>query len=592
MQRELKYPIVLFFIILFAKFSYVIIESYYNYHVLITTTSADITKKAMDELNQNGHLISASGITLLLIPFVFLLVKRKPKRYIYKFMAISVMILFTLSYNLLNVAVDKIVQYNKGKRYEAFYVNVFKYGLLNRIFSYDSFVNIDKNITISDRMLLTNTFLLLHADEDLIDKLKQRGKEKVVDIYISKYLKDDYEKKYNSLKNASEDISKLWDSFNKSRKELKTKLDDVNGEKKIKSAHKDMINSLKANFGKYKEYDKLVAKKTNPRFVADIKVQLQKYFRYRRFKRAQNMYESRMQKEFGHYIEPYRWRGKGFKVTDKRVRTVILEEIDKKVKNELIKKLPRNMDAQDFADNMRVKIEFAKELKKKGVLVPLDFDFSYTLFKKYYELSVADKINGATKKFYKELEKKIGKNDMRLDFTWSDFVYSDYIKNNLQKNVKYMDKKDFANILKIIKSKDLGNFKKLIYLPKVIDKVDRMIYSKKDFEDGEKASEYGDEAIKLLYIPPFALSVSILALLLNSITVIGMVLEYKNISKFKIVLTKVALFMVIVTAPFVLQYSSFNNELIKQASTPQIENYLDFLNWISFYETINYYIHK
>jgi len=40
------------------------------------------------------------------------------------------------TYNLLNYAIDSIVESNKEKRHDAYYVNIFKYGILNNIFAY------------------------------------------------------------------------------------------------------------------------------------------------------------------------------------------------------------------------------------------------------------------------------------------------------------------------------------------------------------------------------------------------------------------------------------------------------------------------
>src|SRR5690606_35894174 len=141
-------------------------------HVLYTTTSAELSKETIEELNINGHRISAIGITLLLLPFLYFIVKRLQKIKMILALFVLSVLTYTLSYQSLNIIVEKIVDINKEHRHDAYYVNIFKYGILNNIFAYDSFIQNQKiqndTLDVNDRILLTNTFLLLYADKELI----------------------------------------------------------------------------------------------------------------------------------------------------------------------------------------------------------------------------------------------------------------------------------------------------------------------------------------------------------------------------------------------------------------------------------------
>jgi len=119
-----------------------------------------------------------------------------------------------------------------------------------------------------------------------------------------------------------------------------------------------------------------------------------------------------------------------------------------------------------------------------------------------------------------------------------------------------------------------------------------MMYKEKDFVDDAKAADIGDESIKLLYIPPFALAVSIMALLLNIVTVVGMILHYVKVPNIGVNLAKIMLVSIIVFTPTMSNHNSFENKLIQKVSNPEIQTYLDFLNGISYYESINYSLHK
>ena len=134
MNNNLKYPLYLFIALIVAKFGYIIVESFYNYHVLVTTTNAELNKDVIEELNRNGHRISSIGITLLLIPFFYLVVKKFSHNIIYSTIAITTIATYFFTYNMLNHTIDYIVESNKEKRHDAYYVNIFKYGILNNIF--------------------------------------------------------------------------------------------------------------------------------------------------------------------------------------------------------------------------------------------------------------------------------------------------------------------------------------------------------------------------------------------------------------------------------------------------------------------------
>ncbi|MFA5455954.1 MAG: hypothetical protein WC272_11630 [Sulfurimonas sp.] len=514
----LKLPLFLFVAVLIAKIGYVIVESFYNYYVFITTTSANLTQESVEQLNQNGHIISAFGITLLLIPVVFFFIRRFLNKYLYVSILLSSVIIYAAAYSSLEYAIEKIVELNKEKRHDAYYVNVFKYGVLNNIFAYDSFVDsakvLNNTLDVNDRILFTNTFLLLHADEALITKLKERGKEKVSELYVEMYKKEDYESKFREFEKASKEVADAWNEFNDKRKELRNgiaKLNELTSENGVKKAHADFIDNLQS---KYKEYQKgwqsvenKIAEATTPPELSDSKERLQKYFRYQDYDEAKQKYKKSMNDQFGHYIEPKRWLDSSGDVTEAQIKKVVTEEIVKKASSSI--NIERGLSPKEFLNHVDVKIQISNELKKNGIIIPYEFDYSLTSFKRYYVVPFIKKHNQAESDFYKKLEEKIGKNDLKLNMEWESFVKSRYIREQINTKLKDLSEADQEKIIKAIISKDLGNFKKMIYMPKVIDQVNEMLYSPKDFEDGGKAAKSGDDAIKLLYRECSAFRVSI-----------------------------------------------------------------------------------
>lgn len=599
-SKHLKYPLFLFLALFFAKIGYVVIESYYNYHVLLTTTNPELSREAIEELNLNGHRISSVGITFLLIPFFYLLVKRFSKVVMYSTILIFSVVSYIGVYHSLNIAVDKIVEANKDKRYDAYYVNIFKYGVLNNLFEYDSFIDNEKvvndTIDVNDRILLTNTFLLLYADSELIEKLKERGKERIADYYIAYYKQDDYEKSFAVFKAAAEEIKTSFNKFEDAKKELKKELTAHNikvDEQEIRAKHTEMMKELKVKYLEYVDawdgfniqyneaihFDKL----------ENYREKLQKYFKYRSHEKAKRQYAQMMKENFGHYVQPEKWLNYEDEVTHKQIKKVIYEEMLITAK-ERSNGLPKGLDGKAFSFHPNVKIQVAEELKKSNILIPKDFDYTYQQFRKYYKIATSKGLSDAYRQFYSKLKQRIGDNDLKLSDDWSAFVNSNYIRKKIEEKIH---QGNVDTVVRAIESTDLSNFKTMIYMPEVLKEVQKIMYSRDDFLDGEKAEQIGNDAIKLLYIPPFALFVSLVALLLNIITIIGMNFSLLGKTGTRIgTIVKSALFVLIIIMPSLVEHQGFdNNQLIQKVSNTDLDKYLQALNWMSYYEQINAGLH-
>ncbi len=292
---------------------------------------------------------------------------------------------------------------------------------------------------------------------------------------------------------------------------------------------------------------------------------------------------------FGHYIKPSEWLYNG-ELSDLSIKRCIRKQMLNSVGND-IKTIPEGLDKDEFLDTTLVRIKTAKKFKTKGILIPKDFDYSYKQLKYFYDKAFSIEIQDTINDFDKKLEEKIGKNDLSIDISWHNFVYSNYIKEQIKSSIS-MDKVNIDDILKVIESKDLNNFKEFLYMPKALKEVEKNMFTREQFKNDKKAIAYGDDAIRLLYVPPFALGVSILALLLNSVTVFGMILEFLRLfSSKKILVIKSSLIIIIILLPFIFGYNGFDNPFIHSIKNEDINNYISFLNWLGFYENLNSLFH-
>ena len=594
---KIKYPIYLFLGILLVKLGYIVVESYYNYHVLTVTTNASLTKEMIESLNINGHRISAIGITLLIFPFLYFLSRTIFKKNKYLILIILSIGTYLLAFSSLNMIVETIVKENKDKRHDAYYVNVFKYGILNNIFVYDSFVDSKKiqnnMMDVNDRILLANTFLLLHADEKLISKLKDRGREKVADLYIDKNLKEDYALKSEQFIKASEEISLLWNEINKNKLKIKNALEKLDDEQ-MQEAYETFTTSLKKAYYNYKkgweDVNKKIAYETTNDKLYAIKKDLRKYFRYERFPRVRERYRQAMFDNFGHFLDPVEWKDNDDKVTSDRIKYVIKREILQKVDRRLTN-VPYGLDIWAFMYHYETRYNVMKKLKENDIHVPYDFNYSLDEFAQYFKVMSVKKHHLAYDKFYTKLDDELGVNDIKLSMDYKEFIYSKYIYQEIQNKLQGMEEKDIQNILKALHSKDLANFRQMVYLPKISKKVEAMDFVEEDFQNCGSASCYGDNAIKLLYIPPFALSISMIALLLNIITVFGMIFRLVNLPNFISDTLKISLVVSILLVPLYYKEQTIKKELLNQ-TTMEARVYLNFLAWISYYEKQNSLLHE
>ena len=131
-KKIFNYPIYLLLLIIISKILYLIAESIYNTIVLDVGVIETPTKEIYDNLEVLGHNITSIGVTLLLFPLVYWIFSKFIKREVFRFFyTLSVSFLIYLSvYTSLDYAIDYIVQKNKDQRYEAYYLNILKNGII------------------------------------------------------------------------------------------------------------------------------------------------------------------------------------------------------------------------------------------------------------------------------------------------------------------------------------------------------------------------------------------------------------------------------------------------------------------------------
>lgn len=573
---------------------------YYNGHLIDVVTSTDVSVEDFENIETMGHRVSAIGITLLLTPVFYLLIKKffNLSAILMTVTTLSFMLVSFLGFQaLLVMAMDKIIEQNKDKRYSSYYVSAFKYGLLNQHMGYETFIPKErlKNLNIEDKIMISNMFLLTLVDESLTDKLIKNGSNVFVDMFIRQYNMDDFTESKRVFTTKLQAIVNLYNSYIDNSKNINLKFNKLYNQELINAQYQDFETKIR---GQYKEYNNAVIKYKNSRVPSNEKVQqtksqLDRYFKYSKLERAQQQYKESMHRNFGKYIEPERWLPKNKKYpTNDSVRNLLIEEADKKW-HDTSGGLSSNLSQLEFYKHPITKNKVIKELHKKGLLVNKDFNYSKQQYVDAYTKKINTELKKAKNELLNELEKKSGK---RFVFGLNYTQFIEYFKQDLTKE----HGKKYGNILfSMIKNQNTDNFYNDFYRPYFKEKELSQYLLTKDELDSKEHKQKGDDAIKHLYIPPFAIGMSILAGMLNFVSLIAtfvfLLVPMTNFSMRFQIITKTTFKAIIISFLIYYPYSiSQKRDVLKpylmlNDSVDAIgPNYIKFISWLMVVEKYNY----
>ena len=175
---------------------------------------------------------------------------------------------------------------------------------------------------------------------------------------------------------------------------------------------------------------------------------------------------------------------------------------------------------------------------------------------------------------------------------WNEFLASSFLKNMIKEKLNVSKNEDILRIAKVLNTENNykeESFKNNIYIPKLEenDEIKKHLYAKEAFYSDEEAIKYGNDSIKLLYVPIFALIVSVISFLLNLVSVISILLgKLLKLNLVKRVGINIVLLIGVISLPLFNNSSILDNNVIKTAMNNDLSFYVNFLNWVSYYEKL------
>lgn len=581
-----------------AKLIYLGFESYYNGFVIDVVTSAHVDQELLQKLENFGNRISSVGLTLLLIP-VYYLIAKKYFGFHSGVMIILILVLSLSSYFAihkgLNRAVFEIVKQNKDKRYESYYIELFKYGMLTGKLGYSSFIpkeNLD-NLSIYDKVMISNLFLLTQIDKELIKKFVTRGKESFFDIYIHKYFQTDYNEARYRFEDMALRIQEEWDLYSDGISQINKKFSSIDSQEKLDAKYAAFTKGIKRDYTKYRinvrQYTNIL--NANLSQSQQLNRDLITYFDKGASIVHKKEYENIMQKYFGKDIDPNRWcEGKVCPVT-RRVTEVIEEETFSQWNKEH-EGLPLNLSQKQYFKHPFVHEKIIARLRKEGISVKNSFNYSKQEYIAGYMKTVDAQFQKQKQILQNEFASKTGIKGVNLSLSFAQFA-SKYKQEIM---FLYKEPKHGELMYQMILEGDLTGFYERLYKPMLREKYyDQAFPEEKDFEI--KLAEYGDTAIKMLYIPPFAIFMSLVAGLLNFVSVIVLImfLAFHKNSGIGLFAAKTAAKLIIFAMLIYIPYAIGQKKdvlapysVLESFKGSAYDPYMKTLNWLLVVESFNY----
>ena len=593
-------PHFLLFVVI-SKVVYLLVEWYYNIHLIDTITTAKITKEMLTSIESLGHTVSSVGLTLLVTPLFYLAVRmlfKQIKRIPMAVVTVSFMIISYFSFHsALTSLMDRIIDNNKDKRYTSYYISAFKYGMLNGAMGYETFIPKErlKNPTITDKVILSNMFLLNYIDENLTQRMIDKGSDSFVDIFIAQYGEKEYIEAKEKFEEKATSIVDAYNRYIEESKHINDAFEKVDKKEIVEAEYNNLINNL---YVKYDDYEKAVIKYETKRDLSDSDLErhyndLSKYFRYQSYDNAKRKYRSKMNQLFGHYIKPNRWCDGNECPSYDAIERVVAQESLKKWYRKM-GKIPPTLGQRAFFKHPTVRGKIVSTLHSKGLYVSKKFNYSKKSFYRAYQKKVDREFKKAKREFLKSFSNETGKK-VTFGLSYSQFV--SLFKSDIYKEYG----KKYGKVLySLLKKKDTNSFYESFYRPYFKENyLSGYILSKEELNMPEH-SERADQAIKHLYVPPFAIGMSLIAGILNLVSLVGIVLFYfinmKRLSvpmqlgvKFTV---KTVLLIAIVLYPYLSMKEKNVLETYKALEYIQddskAKNYLKILEWVIIFEKVIY----
>ena len=610
-KKEFKFSTIFILVLILLKLTYLYFEIDYNGSLINLSTKYDIAEKELKDLEKYGHTLSSIGLTLLFLSFLYFFINifTKNKIIIFLFLAVTSAIIYLSIFQGLTALIEHIVKENRDKRFSSYYATNLKYKMLNKEMGYSSFIPKDRlgNLSLEDKVIISNLFLLLMHDETLVDRIFDKKNELTESFLLeqkNEKMESSYKEAENKFNNKVKKINEAFDKYVEETKKVNTIIKNIDVKKSdIKKDYEDLkMNMFPKAYKQYTDqvnsFYKKVDLEVSPEKVNVHYNDLLKYFKNQKYSKAKKSYDKAMIKNFGYVIDPNAWCKDGYCPNKSKIIEVIKAEAFKKWDKESI--YPIDLTQRDFFLHKETKRKIVNEINQKfGFDLKYDFNYSFDSFEKAYLRKIEKEQKNVQNKFENALDNSFGK-DIKAGLSYKEFAQT--WKPEI---IKEYGEKYGEILFKMIENKNTEGFYSEFYEPYFNEHhASKFIISKEDLTNNKEYEEKGDASIKSMYVIPFAISMSLIASVLNIIDVIGFIILLLTrviklealYNKFVEPILKICLYLFVFIYPY---YIGKTNNVLKdykilnkKHESDIINAYTEFLNWILVVEGFSYKLYE
>ena len=610
-KKEFKFSTIFILVLILLKLTYLYFEIDYNGSLINLSTKYDIAEKELKDLEKYGHTLSSIGLTLLFLSFLYFFINifTKNKIIIFLFLAVTSAIIYLSIFQGLTALIEHIVKENRDKRFSSYYATNLKYKMLNKEMGYSSFIPKDRlgNLSLEDKVIISNLFLLLMHDETLVDRIFDKKNELTESFLLeqkNEKMESSYKEAENKFNNKVKKINEAFDKYVEETKKVNTIIKNIDVKKSdIKKDYEDLkMNMFPKAYKQYTDqvnsFYKKVDLEVSPEKVNVHYNDLLKYFKNQKYSKAKKSYDKAMIKNFGYVIDPNAWCKDGYCPNKSKIIEVIKAEAFKKWDKESI--YPIDLTQRDFFLHKETKRKIVNEINQKfGFDLKYDFNYSFDSFEKAYLRKIEKEQKNVHNKFENALDSNFGK-DIKVGLSYKEFIQTWKPEVINEYGEKYGE-----ILFKMIEDKNTEGFYSEFYEPYFNEHhASKFIISKEDLTNNKEHEEKGDASIKSMYVIPFAISMSLIASVLNIIDVIGFIILLLTrviklealYNKFVEPILKICLYLFVFIYPY---YIGKTNNVLKdykilnkKHESDIINAYTEFLNWILVVEGFSYKLYE
>jgi hypothetical protein len=519
---------------LFAiKGIYVCIELIYNHSLMEFVGSRYLTESQIENLELFGRNLAATGLTILLLRPISRLSSRLARNRKRLPVGAVIIALAGLIYGSTYLAQRQLVEYLASSasveaRYDAYYLNMLR-GVLARgdVINRDILPErqADEGLTPEDKLTLVVAPLAVSGDKALIASMRERGF-----VALNRYLRDNalhtrFDSDWNDYRSAQQQIADLWSAYQKGVTRAADELDSVGP--LAAESYTTAIERIDSTYESYEKQSEWFRRQVSKRMSKDamntFRVRLAAYFSAKQANKPkaeiQALYLRATQPLFGFApARSERWCDAFY---ENKLCPGSLERIEREARaifDEAFRHhtngLPRGLTRAQFIRHPAIGRIMADMAKPAGLVLPKNYKGTFpeylAAFREKNRISLLEHLNSS-------LPETVG--DLPFGLDVDAFVQHEAVRKALPDELR-----GYPLFL------TMDDFFLKVWAPqaekRIQDGLDGLLPGQiEKFDEGEWR-ENGIKAVKMLYVLPLAMSLSVVFSLLNIATMIGAVAAF------------------------------------------------------------------